>query len=203
MKGKARRLLSWVCVLALCMSLLPVTALATTGSGTPENPVTNTENQVTVNKWVSGDAESGYRLNMEAYASNVVTTESKTTPLDIVLVLDASGSMEEELSDGGWKYNEVYQLNVDKDYYIFYYGSAKKVSRDRHGWYYVSRMEKHYVTPKTSAEDTTWNHVQFYTGERVDKVTKWEALETAVDSFLSSVEALQLSAQKTTIRLRL
>ena len=28
MKGKARRLLSWVCVLALCMSLLPVTALA-------------------------------------------------------------------------------------------------------------------------------------------------------------------------------
>ena len=30
MKGKARRLLSWVCVLALCMSLLPVTALAKT-----------------------------------------------------------------------------------------------------------------------------------------------------------------------------
>ena len=30
MKGKARRLLSWVCVLALCMSLLPMTALAAT-----------------------------------------------------------------------------------------------------------------------------------------------------------------------------
>lgn len=41
MKGKARRLLSWVCVLALCMSLLPVTALAKTpetkaGQGTYE-----------------------------------------------------------------------------------------------------------------------------------------------------------------------
>ena len=32
MKGKARRLLSWVCVLALCMSLLPVTALAVNGN---------------------------------------------------------------------------------------------------------------------------------------------------------------------------
>ena len=98
MKGKARRLLSWVCVLALCMSLLPVTALATTGSGTQKDPVTNTENQVTVNKWVSTDEDGNYRLNMEAYASNVVTTESKTTPLDIVLVLDQSGSMADTLS---------------------------------------------------------------------------------------------------------
>ena len=32
MKGKARRLLSWVCVLALCMSLLSVTALAVNGN---------------------------------------------------------------------------------------------------------------------------------------------------------------------------
>ena len=103
MKGKARRLLSWVCVLALCMSLLPMTALAaTTGSGTEGNPVTNTEDQVTVNKWVSGDAESGYRLNMEAYASNVVTTESKTTPLDIVLVLDQSGSMSDSYHSSWW-----------------------------------------------------------------------------------------------------
>ena len=99
MKGKARRLLSWVCVLALCMSLLPVTALAApTESGTQENPVTNTENQVTVNKWVSTDKDGNYRLNMEAYASNVVTTESKTTPLDIVLVLDQSGSMADTFS---------------------------------------------------------------------------------------------------------
>ena len=98
MKGKARRLLSWVCVLALCMSLLPVTALATTGSGTQKDPVTNTENQVTVNKWVSTDEDGNYRLNMEAYASNVVTTESKTTPLDIVLVLDQSGSMADTFS---------------------------------------------------------------------------------------------------------
>ena len=85
MKGKARRLLSWVCVLALCMSLLPVTALAApTESGTQENPVTNTENQVTVNKWVSTDGDGNYRLNMEAYASDTITSTTTTTPLDRV-----------------------------------------------------------------------------------------------------------------------
>ena len=189
MKGKARRLLSWVCVLALCMSLLPVTALATTGSGTQEDPVTNTENQVTVNKWVSKDEDGSYRLNMEAYASNTITSTTTTTPLDIVLVLDASGSMEDNLSGGGWKYNEVYQLNKEKDYYIFYYGSAKKVSHNEYGWYYYSWGDKHYVTPKANAEDTALDHVQFYTGEYVSSVTKWEALETAVNSFLNSVEA--------------
>ncbi len=194
MKGKARRLLSWVCVLALCMSLLPVTALAaTTGSGTEGNPVTNTEDQVTVNKWVSEDEHGNYRLNMEAYASNVVTTESKTTPLDIVLVLDASGSMEEELSDGGLQYNEVYDLDNSTEYWIFNRnGSPRKVSYDsnRNQWYYNHGSHyREYVIPKTNAEDTEGDHVQFYTLEYVDSVTKWEALETAVNSFLSSVEA--------------
>ena len=84
MNSKAKRLLSWLCVLALCMSLLPMTALAAGRDGTQNDPITQTQNGVTVNKWVSGNAEAGYRLNMEAYASNVVTTESKTTPLDIV-----------------------------------------------------------------------------------------------------------------------
>ena len=119
MKGKARRLLSWVCVLALCMSLLPVTALATTGSGTQENPVTNMEDQVTVNKWVTGTGTENdpYRLNMEAYASDEVTSTTTTKPLDIVLVLDVSGSMDERLGEGSfqytpasryeWKYNNV------------------------------------------------------------------------------------------------
>lgn len=108
MKGKARRLLSWVCVLALCMSLLPVTALAATGSGTQEDPVTNTENQVTVNKWVSTDGDGNYRLNMEAYASDTITSTTTTTPLDIVLVLDTSGSMADSFGeDEGYQYTKV------------------------------------------------------------------------------------------------
>lgn len=198
MKGKARRLLSWVCVLALCMSLLPVTALATTGSGTQKDPVTNTENQVTVNKWVTGTGteDNPYTLTMEAYASNVVTTESKTTPLDIVLVLDASGSMDDTLLGGGLQYNEVYDLDTRTEYWIFNKnGSPRRVSydNDKGQWYYRNSYHgshyREYVIPKTNAEDTAKDHVQFYTLEHVDSVTKWEALENAVNSFLSSVQA--------------
>ena len=68
MKGKARRLLSWVCVLALCMSLLPVTALAAgDGSSTTavaKDSVTESQNGVTVNKSVSQNADGSYQLTM-------------------------------------------------------------------------------------------------------------------------------------------
>ena len=110
MNSKAKRLLSWLCVLALCMSLLPMTALAAGRDGTQNDPITQTQNGVTVNKWVSGNAEAGYRLNMEAYASNVVTTESKTTPLDIVLVLDQSGSMGDRYSSSWWSDTKLEML---------------------------------------------------------------------------------------------
>ena len=130
MKGKARRLLSWVCVLALCMSLLPVTALATQGgamTGTETDKVSAEANGVTVNKWVSEDEHGNYRLNMEAYASNVVTTETKTTPLDIVLVLDTSGSMADSFGeDEGYQYTKVEKTkwsyndirNAGNDYFV-------------------------------------------------------------------------------------
>ena len=200
MKGKARRLLSWVCVLALCMSLLPVTALAAgDGSSTTavaKDSVTESQNGVTVNKSVSQNADGSYQLTMEAYASNVVTTESKTTPLDIVLVLDASGSMDDTLLGGGLQYNEVYDLDNGTEYWIFNKnGSLRQVSydNDKDQWYYRNSYHgnhyREYVIPKTNAEDTEEDHVQFYTLEYVNSVTKWEALETAVDNFLSSVQA--------------
>ena len=106
MKGKARRLLSWVCVLALCMSLLPVTALASGGngtgssiaSGTENNPITTDgSNGVTVKKYLTENGDGNYSLTMEAYVGGTVTPAS-TVPLDIVLVLDQSGSMAESFS---------------------------------------------------------------------------------------------------------
>ena len=101
MKGKARRLLSWVCVLALCMSLLPVTALAAgDGSGTTavaKSSVTESQNGVTVNKSVSQNTDGSYQLTMEAWAQNKVTSSTTATPLDIVLVLDMSGSMDDPM----------------------------------------------------------------------------------------------------------
>lgn len=207
MKGKARRLLSLVCVLALCMSLLPVTALAaTTGSGTPENPVTNTEDQVTVNKWVSGDAESGYRLNMEAYASNEVTSTTTTKPLDIVLVLDVSGSMDERLGEGSFQYtaasrekwtyrdvaNRAYYYQDDDGNYQRVYAEA-----EYDGWWPWGQYTNFRLTDgnnqlipnsKTGDSDDDVLYIgTLYTRTRSEGDTKLKAMKKAVNAFIDQV----------------
>lgn len=93
-----KRLLALFLAFVMAMSLLPVSVFADGGTGgqlqgTKDNPITASEDGVTVNKYVSGDAENGYSLTLEAYAENKVTSTTTTTPLDIVLVLDTSGSM--------------------------------------------------------------------------------------------------------------
>ncbi len=206
MKGKARRLLSWVCVLALCMSLLPVTALAApTESGTQENPVTNTENQVTVNKWVSTDGDGNYRLNMEAYASNEVTSTTTTKPLDIVLVLDVSGSMDERLGEGSFQYtpasrNEWTYNNVASREY--YYNDGESYQRvyaraDYDGWWPFGEYtnfrltdENDQLIPNSQKGDSADNVL--YTGTLYTRTwsegdTKLEAMKKAVNAFIDQV----------------
>ena len=95
MRNAKTRVWSIVLTLAMLLSLLPVSAMAVwdTRAGEAGNPITATENNITVNKYVSENATGGYSLTLEAYAANQQTTTTTTTPLDIVLVLDVSGSM--------------------------------------------------------------------------------------------------------------
>ena len=201
MKGKARRLLSWVCVLALCMSLLPVTALAANGNGTKENPVTNTKNQVTVNKWVTGTGteDNPYTLTMEAYASNEVTSTTTTKPLDIVLVLDVSGSMDEEFGDDvtyistgtrGWSYEDIseswrtYYCEVDGSYYEVRTDVSGQWSNRMYSiGYYTGSGWKQLGEEVDRWSDTCWNGT-LYTRERT---TRLSAMKTAVNTFIDSV----------------
>lgn len=101
-----------------------------------------------------------------------------TVPLDIVLVLDVSGSMDDE--SGG--YQEVYQLDTNKAYYILRSGEYTKVRySDFLGHWYYWGFGMTYVTPKTSAEDTDSSHDQFYEYTSVKKMT---TLKNAVNSFI-------------------
>lgn len=208
MKGKARRLLSWVCVLALCMSLLPVTALAVTDgetTGTETTKVFAEENGVTVNKWVSTDGDGNYKLNMEAYASNEVTSTTTTKPLDIVLVLDVSGSMDERLGEGSFQYtpasrNEWTYNNVASREY--YYNDGESYQRvyaraDYEGWrpfgeYTNFRLtdENDQLIPTSKTGDSADNVL--YTGTLYTRTwsegdTKLEAMKKAVNAFIDQV----------------
>lgn len=207
MKGKARRLLSWVCVLALCMSLLPVTALAVTDgetNGTETTKVYAEANGVTVNKWVSTDKDGNYRLNMEAYASNEVTSTTTTKPLDIVLVLDVSGSMNEGFGEDGyqykevtnktdWSYSDIEGWQAPTYYYKDENNNYHKVEGEYDRWsdeYSIGYNtwswgdDWHQLGEITRSEDATCWTGTLYTWERT---TRLSAMKTAVNTFIDSV----------------
>ena len=211
MKGKARRLLSWVCVLALCMSLLPVTALAAgDGSSTTavaKGSVTESQNGVTVNKSVSQEEDGSYQLTMEAWAQNKVTSSTTATPLDIVLVLDMSGSMDdtmgvvtEHTSTGNqdWSYNDI-RYSGTTYYYKAADGNYYRVREANIGdWrdpayaltYGTSEWNAEQIPESKTSEDrngTLWTGELYRVSSYHDSTTRIDALKSAVGTFIDSV----------------
>ena len=85
-----KKFLALVLTLAMVLSLVPVTALAV-GENDPVTEVsTDANSPVQIKKSVN---EKGNMLTLEAYLTNEVTQTVSAKPLDIVLVLDQSGSM--------------------------------------------------------------------------------------------------------------
>lgn len=127
------------------------------------------------------EGENGqFLLTLEAYATGTTTTTTTTDPVDIVLVLDVSGSMDD--------YMETYSISPNGTYYrkdsggdfrrVYYCSSCG-------GWFTREHVYIHYSTrliPKTSASDTNTSHTQFYSD-----VTKMETLKSAVSTFIDNV----------------
>ena len=101
------------------------------------------------------------------------TTTTSVEPVDIVLVLDVSGSMDDPM------YSAVYQLDKSSSYYVKKNNGTYtevKYSNSEQSWgYETGLIFKYWVSfvPKTSASDTDSSHVQFYQG-----VKKMTALQT-------------------------
>lgn len=133
--------------------------------------------------------EDGYKITMEAYVTGESSTVTSTKPVDIVLVLDVSGSMDDPMDE----YRAVYQLDKSSSYYVVESGTYTNVkySNSKQSWGYKEGfLFGSWVsfTPKTSASDTDSNHVQFY--EKITGTTKkMAALQTAVNGFISNVAA--------------
>jgi len=124
-------------------------------------------------------------LTLEAYATGSTTTTVSKDPVDIVLVLDVSGSMKD--------YMETYSISPGGTYYYYdngFLGEYKRAyyCRSCEGWY-TKEHGKHskgtQLFPKTSASDTNTSHTQFYSD-----VTKMDALKTAVKGFVNSVNGI-------------
>lgn len=127
------------------------------------------------------EGENGqFLLTLEAYATGSTTTTTTKDPVDIVLVLDVSGSMDDymetySVSPGG----TYYRKDSDGDFQRVYYCSQCR------GWYTKEHSWWNHGTqlpPKTSASDTNTSHTQFYSD-----VTKMETLKSAVSTFIDNV----------------
>lgn len=96
-KKTGKRLLTWVLVLVMALSLLPLNALAADGSETDSS-----SGMIFTKQLVSDepDVDGNYTIQMTAQATGKTTTTDKAVPMDIVLVLDQSGSMKDKFGKG-------------------------------------------------------------------------------------------------------
>ena len=91
-----RRLMAVLMACVMTLSLLPISALATENSGMEFYKTAR----------VNEDGKT-YTISMEAWATGKTTTSTTTVPLDIALVLDVSGSMDDSFAGGQKKINAL------------------------------------------------------------------------------------------------
>lgn len=150
-------------------------------------------------KTATPDGNGGYTITLEAYTTGQVTTTSKSTPTDIVLVLDESGSMANSISTT--EYELVYNLDTNSRYYVQdasgnfirvkYCDGNHYLDSNKHdpGWYaeersIIGHTDSHYI-PKTSSDGPG---TQFYEFHRITD-SKRALLQRAANSFVDSVYA--------------
>lgn len=183
-------------LMCICMifTLLPFSALADNGVASDAEPSVSVEspgdNGVKLKKTVTKKDDDTYRVTLEQYVEGSVTP-GKKTPIDVVLVLDVSGSMGDPFGNGTVSYVPTYEIN-DWNYYIKDAdGNYKQVSYCLTCKEYTDgcsgRGRNHkqgtVYTPMTSATDTVDGNVQFYTSSG----TKIAALKSAVNSFIDII----------------
>lgn len=129
---------------------------------------------------------SDFLVGLSALSSTSNTMKTVSKPLDIVLVMDVSGSMEQGVNS----YVPVYSLLQSRFYCVIVNGDYKWVKYDRRKgqWGYdegIISGKWVAVTPKKSADDKTPDAVQFYERKRISKMA---ALKAAANSFIDETE---------------
>lgn len=192
---KWKQALALVLALVMALSLVALPSFAadedSTGTGTAATGGSTNTPGLELRKVY--DPSTGL-LTLEAYATGSTTTTTSTAPVDIVLVLDVSGSMDKNIVS--YTYTAAYNPRSNGTYYYQdangQYQQAYYCS-DCSGWYteehsngFLGFGEYHggtRLTPKTSADSTG---TQFYTRTE-STAKKIAALKSAVNGFIDSV----------------
>lgn len=206
-----KRIIALLLALILTVGLLPTVALATEG----ETPTTDSgsvtkeasKDNLKLVKTVTKEGDN-YKVTLESWATGTVTTTTETKPLDIVLLLDVSGSMDETYSTdkidkyvpydyswyGGLILGGYNTTNSDLyDYQSTQYGVWHKLS------------DGTYVTVKVDVEKQKWKYIYTYSYTSNGKTTTIEKSEGANDPpktqfyYKESANTTKLDALKTAV----
>lgn len=173
--------------------------------GTPITP----SNEPQVYKTAELQDDGTYKITLESFVTGdvTVTTQYTTTPCDIVLVLDQSGSMADDMSSEttytarqsqGYSYENIGSGNYYyKDNNTYYKVSREKSNRDRYyRLYYTKGNIKYYLSGEivttTIPNNITDRNSDIWTGVlyegKTTTISRLQALKNAANSFIAGVE---------------
>ena len=181
----------------------------------------NPENGVATAKTVSAPDENGlYTITLQTYATGESSITETGIPVDIVMVLDVSGSMNDQLYNytarssqpynySGYPDNEnsrYYYLHTDGQYYQVQRWRQNNYGNDRrlrfqvgNTWWYLTGNSATTTMPAGAGANTT-----IYTGVLYNRVSrgmnKMTALKNAVTAFVNEVHHNSLYDTKGKLR---
>ena len=176
-----KKTLSLLLALALLVSLVVPTTLALQAKAAEEE---EEDKGLTTDKTAVYNAETGdYTITLEAYATGdkFITETSKSTPTDIVLVIDQSGSMKNTMSTTGYA---AYTGNETRNSNLYRYrnngGSNNLWYKDGDTYYSVSVAYEQGITYESYSKDTS-HYIYLYNSNNLYAKVDGEYVKVTLD----------------------
>ena len=193
-----------VLMLAVMLAMFPGKALAANDGGEEE------QNGLHAGKYITVEEDGTYTIDLDAYATGEATFDTVTVPADIILVLDVSGSMADNMTSytytarasqgysySGYGSSTYYYLHTDGNYYQVsrhgqYNNRNLRVTIGNTYYYLVGTGIQTTAPTGYNNNATIWTGVLYTRSQSTQ--TKLAALKTAVNTFIDEVAAKNAEA---------
>lgn len=196
-----KRIIALFLALILTVGLLPTVALAAEGNPptTDSGSVTKEASKDNLNlvKTVTKEGDN-YKVTLESWATGTVTSSSTPVPMDIILLLDQSGSMKKNFTSSSTEtYNNLNKKN--KKIYADYRNNCYIKSGNQYlkvtvtyQWEFGFSNDVYTYTWNGGSHTSTGGNSKpkiplFYKSTTNSSTTRIAALKTAVSSFINKV----------------